>query len=123
MKKRKKPVTPPSRIRSVLRRAIWLYSRERAEALKRDGRKCRACGSKENLECHHLDGSGIDQIIELIYKTLLCHPDRLVTLCRACHLVAEPHETVVDQQISVKTGRKRPEKPVGESLIQKHVQG
>ena len=92
--KRKKPVTPPSRIRSVLRRAIWLYSRERAEALKRDGRRCRACGCKEGLEVHHIDGSGIDAIIELIYKTLLCHHDRLITLCKPCHAAHEPHETV-----------------------------
>ena len=95
MKKRtRKPVTPPSRIRSVLRRDIWLYSRERAEALKRDGRRCRACGCKEELEVHHLDQSGIDEIIALIYRTLLCHPDRLITLCRACHLAVEPHETL-----------------------------
>jgi hypothetical protein len=87
-KRTRKPITPPSRIRSVLRRAIWLYSRERAEALKRDGRRCRACGSKEQLEVHHLDNSGIDQIIDLIYKTLLCHPDRLITLCSECHRTA-----------------------------------
>jgi 5-methylcytosine-specific restriction endonuclease McrA len=93
-KRTRKPVTPPSRIRSVLRQRIWMWSRERSEALKRDGRKCRACGSKEQLEVHHLDNSGIDQIIDLIYKTLLCSPDRLVTLCRACHLSQEPHETV-----------------------------
>jgi 5-methylcytosine-specific restriction endonuclease McrA len=99
-KRTRKPVTPPSRIRSVLRRAIWLYSRERAEALKRDGRRCRACGSKEKLEVHHLDGSGIDAIIELIYKTLLCSPDRLVCLCRACHLAQEPHETVKSTEAS-----------------------
>lgn len=87
-------MTPPSRIRSLLRSRVWLWSRERAEALKRDGRRCRACGSKEELEVHHLDGSGIDQIIELIYKTLLCSPDRLICLCRACHLAQEPHDTV-----------------------------
>ena len=93
-KRTRKPVTPPSRIRSVLRQRIWMWSRERAEALKRDGRRCRACGSKEELEVHHLDQSGIDEIIALIYRTLLCHPDRLITLCRACHLEAEPHETL-----------------------------
>ena len=93
-KRTRKPVTPPSRIRSVLRQRIWMWSRERAEALKRDGRKCRACGCKEELEVHHLDGSGIDQIIELIYKTLLCHPDRLITLCAPCHKCQEPYETV-----------------------------
>ena len=43
---------------------------------------------------HHLDGSGIDQIIELIYKTLLCHPDRLICLCKPCHAAQEPHELV-----------------------------
>lgn len=87
-KRTRKPVTPPSRIRSVLRRAIWLYSRERAEALKRDGRRCRACGSRENLEIHHIDGSGIDEIIALIYERLLCHPDRLICLCAECHRAA-----------------------------------
>ena len=94
MKKRpKKPVTPPSRIRSVLRRDIWLYSRERAEALKRDGRRCRACGCKDLLEVHHLDGSGIDEITELIYKRLL-NLDRLITLCMDCHAAQEPHDTL-----------------------------
>lgn len=88
-KRTSKPVTPPSRIRSVLRQRVWMWSRERAEALKRDGRRCCACGCKEGLEVHHLDGSGIDEIIELIYKTLLCHPDRLRTLCRQCHLSSD----------------------------------
>lgn len=87
-KSHKKPITPPSRIRSVLRQRIWLYSRERAEALKRDGRRCRACGSKEQLEVHHLDGSGIDEIVELIYQRLLCSPDRLICLCSECHRAA-----------------------------------
>jgi 5-methylcytosine-specific restriction endonuclease McrA len=101
-KRTRKPVTPPSRIRSVLRRAIWLYSRERAEALKRDGRKCRACGSKEQLEVHHLDGSGIDEIIELIYKMLLCNPDRLITLCSTCHKTAgeAPESTIGCKKVS-----------------------
>src|SRR5574343_1139350 len=88
-KSRKKPVTPPSRIRSILRGRVWMWSRERAEALKRDGRRCRACGSKEALEVHHLDGSGIDEIIELIYQRLLCSPDRLICLCPECHRAAE----------------------------------
>jgi 5-methylcytosine-specific restriction endonuclease McrA len=91
-KRTRKPVTPPSRIRSILRGRVWLFSRERAEALKRDGRRCRACGSKEQLEVHHLDNSGIDQIIDLIYKTLLCHHERLITLCKTCHQLHEPHE-------------------------------
>jgi 5-methylcytosine-specific restriction endonuclease McrA len=71
-----------------------MWSRERAAALKRDGRRCRACGSKERVEVHHPDGSGIDEIVELIYERLLCNPDKLICLCRDCHDAA--HEQVED---------------------------
>lgn len=89
----RKPETPNSIIRQVLRGRIWLRSRERAAALKRDKYSCQICGVKQSrrqdarvdVEVHHLDNSGIDAIIELIRKTLLCSPDRLQTVCKACH--------------------------------------
>ena len=47
-----------------------------AEAKKRDGFKCVACGTTESLEAHHLFYR------KNLYDTQL---DDLVTLCRECH--------------------------------------
>lgn len=75
---------------------IFLRSRERAAAVKRESGRCQSCGVKGRpkairngpavaLQVHHLDGGGIDEIMNLIYTRLLCHPSRLQVLCRACH--------------------------------------
>ena len=93
MASRKKPITPRSRVRQALRR-VWMTSRERSAALKRDGYCCQSCGRKQSkakgkefaVECHHI--SGIDnweEVIDIIYRRLLCGPDKLVTLCPECH--------------------------------------
>ena len=87
------PYTPRSKIRNVLRRYVWLRSRERAAALKRTGYHCTECGKKQSkakgkelsLEVHHLDGAHLEYIIDEIYKYLLCPPDRLMPLCGDCH--------------------------------------
>ena len=89
---KKLPITPNSRIRSALRQ-VWLRSRERYAALKRDGHACQVCGAKESkalgrevkVEVHHLHGSGIDEVVELIRQRLLCDPSLLQTLCKECH--------------------------------------
>jgi hypothetical protein len=96
MKKRPKklPVTTPrAQIRRALR-LLWLHSRERAAALKRDNYTCQACHKKHStakgkefkVEVHHCSGdSGIDAVIDYIYRQLLCDHSKLVTLCPKCH--------------------------------------
>lgn len=87
------PNTPRSRIRSVLRQ-LWLRSRERAAAIKRDKYTCQMCGRKQSkakgkefsVEVHHKHGvANWELLIDLVYEYLLCHPDKLVTLCKECH--------------------------------------
>lgn len=89
---RRLPHTPHSRVRAALRQ-LWLRSRERAAALKRDGYRCQDCGAKQSvakgrvvkLEVHHLDGIEWEKIIAYVYRHILCDPKRLETLCAPCH--------------------------------------
>ena len=84
--------TPRSRVRACLRR-LWLRSRERAAALKRDGYSCRGCNKKQSrakgkeiyVEVHHIDGIKWEQLIDMVYEMLLCNPDSLITMCEDCH--------------------------------------
>lgn len=86
------PTTPRSRVRASLRQ-LWLRSRERAAALKRDGYRCQGCQRKQSrskeapfsVEVHHIDGVEWEKAIDSVYEFLLCSPDRLTTLCRNCH--------------------------------------
>lgn len=89
----KKPQTPRSQVRSALRR-LWLRSRERAAALKRDGYKCQECGGKQSrakgkefyVEVHHTEGVlNWDTLLDYVFRHLLCDPKLLETLCKACH--------------------------------------
>jgi predicted HNH restriction endonuclease len=91
------PYTPNSRIRSVLRQ-LFLRSRERAAALKRDKYTCRCCSVKQSkakgkevkVEVHHLAGvCNWDALFESVRRYLLCDPELLATLCEKCHKVAE----------------------------------
>jgi len=52
------------------------YKLNRAKALRRDGNKCRICGSTEKLECHHIRprSLGVDHSLH-----------NLATVCSACH--------------------------------------
>jgi predicted HNH restriction endonuclease len=90
---RRVPYTPSSKIRNGLR-MLFLRSRERLQALKRDKYTCQICGSKQSkakgrevkVEVHHIGGdSGIDELIEKIREKLLCDPKYLITLCPMCH--------------------------------------
>ena len=91
---KKLPNTPRSRIRSSLRQ-LWLRSRERAAAKKREGNCCQVCGRKETrakgkefiVEVHHAGGKTIpwEMIIDMIYEHILVHPDKLEALCPGCH--------------------------------------
>jgi 5-methylcytosine-specific restriction endonuclease McrA len=85
--------TPRSRVRQALRQ-LWLRSRERAAALKRDSYTCQSCGRKQTkkkgaefqVQVHHKEGIGNwEKIIDLLYEELLCSPDKMVSLCKDCH--------------------------------------
>lgn len=86
--------TPRSRVRAALR-ALWLRSRERSAALKRENYCCEECGVKQStakgrevkLEVHHLRKGGIEweQMIDCVYRHLLCDPKELMVLCKSCH--------------------------------------
>ncbi len=89
---KRKPNTPRSQVRSALRR-LWLRSRERQAALKRDKYTCQECGKKQSMakgkeiyvEVHHLNGIKWEQIIDYIYRHLLVDPKELETECVGCH--------------------------------------
>ncbi len=90
---KKLPYTTNSRIRSALRR-LFLRSRERAAALKRDGYTCQICGRKQSrakgkefyVEEHHRKGVlNWEALFEAVRKYLLCDPKHLETLCEKCH--------------------------------------
>ncbi|MBQ09311.1 MAG: hypothetical protein CMD96_05935 [Gammaproteobacteria bacterium] len=89
-KSRKKPITPVSQIKNVLRQ-LWLRSRERAKALKDSEYCCTICGIKQStakgkevkLEVHHKDGIDWTDLAETIRKRLLSGV--LQPLCIQCH--------------------------------------
>ena len=90
---RKMLKTPRSRIKGMLRQ-IFLRSNERRAALKRDNYTCCDCGAKQSVKkgfevkvhVHHKQGIKIwDELINLIYKHLLCDIEQLETLCIDCH--------------------------------------
>ena len=85
--------TPRSKVRDALRR-LWLRSRERAFACKRDQYTCQCCGKKQSkargkevaIEVHHRHGiHGWEQVIDSVYDFLLTDPDGLEVLCKDCH--------------------------------------
>lgn len=55
------------------------WQRARAAHLRIEPR-CRACGSGDEIEVHHILPYGVDPSLE-------CAADNLVTLCRPCHHV------------------------------------
>ena len=90
---KRKPETPRSQVRSALRK-LWLRSRERATALKRDHYTCQECGAKQSrargrevkVEVHHSNEiPDWDKIMDYVYRHLLVQPEHLETLCRECH--------------------------------------
>ena len=64
------PNTPRSKVRAALRQ-LWLRSRERAAALKREKYTCQRCGVKQSkakgkeqkVEVHHKEGIGNWEIV------------------------------------------------------------
>ncbi len=90
---KKLPNTPRGRVRNVLRQ-LWLRSRERAAALKRDKYTCQRCQRKQSrakgkefyVEVHHKHGvQNWEAVIDAVYEYLLPNPDRLETVCKECH--------------------------------------
>ena len=94
------PNTPRSKVRAALRQ-VWLRSRERNAALKREDRTCQSCkrkasmakGKEFKVEVHHKKGVlNWEVILGEVYKHLLCHPDNLDVLCKECHLKLHKEE-------------------------------
>lgn len=90
---KKLPNTPRSRVRAALRQ-VFLRSRERAAALKRESNTCEHCkrkaskakGKELSVEVHHRSGIlNWNEIIDLVYEQLLCDPSLLEVLCKECH--------------------------------------
>lgn len=92
-RKRRKAATPRSQVKSALRR-LWLRSRERQAALKRDSYTCQECGKKQSrakgrevfVEVDHLNGVSWENILDYIYRHLLVDPSELETVCHDDHL-------------------------------------
>lgn len=100
MAKKNLQKTPRSKVRNALR-MLFLRSRERGFAIKRDKYSCQKCGVKQSkargrevsVEVHHLSGiCNWDQIIDLIYEQLLCPPEGMETLCKECHVAETKQE-------------------------------
>lgn len=89
---KKKESTPRSRVRAAIRQ-LWLRSRERAAALKRDNYTCVHCGKKQStakgkeqkIEVHHLNGIEWDNIIDYIFRHVLVNSKDLEAICPECH--------------------------------------
>jgi hypothetical protein len=95
---RKLPTTPRSRVKNALR-ALWLRSRERAAAIRREHNTCQRCGAKGSvakgrevsIQVHHRDGIGNwETVVDAVFRGILVDPLRLDVLCRECH--SETHE-------------------------------
>lgn len=91
-----KPKLPPTPHYLIVRglRQLWLRSRERVAALKRDKYTCQDCGGKQSVakgrefkvEVDHLDENiDWDKIVEYVRRHLLVPPERLETVCKPCH--------------------------------------
>jgi 5-methylcytosine-specific restriction endonuclease McrA len=90
---RRLPTTPRSKVRAALRQ-VWLRSRERQAALKRDGYACVRCGKKQSkargrelkVNVHHRVPINWERLLQLVYDSgLMCGPEGLETLCVECH--------------------------------------
>jgi 5-methylcytosine-specific restriction endonuclease McrA len=91
-------ITPDGIIKSAMR-LLFMRSREKGAAMRRDKNTCQQCGAKGSVakgkevktECHHIIGTeGRDinwqRIYEVIREELLCPPQEMITFCRPCHL-------------------------------------
>jgi 5-methylcytosine-specific restriction endonuclease McrA len=67
------------------------YISWRAEVRKRDGYKCRKCGSRKRLQIHHIKSWA--KAPELRYT-----PSNGITLCRTCHQRIWGNEQAYERQ-------------------------
>ena len=101
--KKRLDFTPKSKIVSMLRR-MFMYSRERGFAAKRDRQRCVECGSKlGGVYVHHIHNVDWESIIGAIRQSLLCSPDKLKCLCKECH--KKTHEN--DEHVFKSKGEKK----------------
>ena len=91
--KKRMDKTPRSRVKNALRQ-LFLRSRERAFAIKRENNTCQGChkkgstakGKEQKIQVHHRAGIGNwEKVIDLIYEEILCSPEFLDVLCPECH--------------------------------------
>ncbi len=103
---KKLPNTPRSKVRAALRQ-LWLRSRERAAALKREQYTCQRCGVKQSkakgkeqkVEVHHKEGIGNWEIvIDAIIAEILCDPSNLEVVCPNCH--DDEHKEQLQEEIN-----------------------
>ena len=97
--------TPRSKVRSAIRQ-LFLRSRERAAALKREKYTCQNCGVKQSkakgkeqkVEVHHMNNiCNWEEVINYIYAEILCDPSGLEVLCPDCHKKeTEKHTPKID---------------------------
>jgi len=89
----KSSITTNSQIRAALRR-LFLRSRERAAALKRDNYTCQDCGAKQSrakgkevyVQIHHKEHIlNWSELFKAVRGYLLCDPSELETVCKECH--------------------------------------
>lgn len=100
--------TPRSQVRSALRK-LWLRSRERAFALKREKYCCETCKKKQSrakgkefyVEVHHLEGMEWERMIDYVYKHLLCNPSNLEVLCKECHDKEHSMNMVLKEEMDI----------------------
>ena len=95
------PNTPRSKVRAAIRQ-LFLRSRERQAALKRDNYTCQRCKKKQSMAkgheqkviVHHLNGIEWENIIDYIFRHVLVDPKHLETLCPDCHQRETDGETL-----------------------------
>ena len=87
-------------MRQAMRR-VWLCSRERYAAIKRENNTCQVChrkgsvakGKELKIQVHHVDEiANWEAVIDAVYKNILVDPARLEVLCKDCH--EKRHATV-----------------------------
>ena len=102
--KKRKPLTatPVGRITAMLRK-IWMWSPERAAAMRKAPRKiCEECGcegvetkiqeektGKPRLEIHHAEPCDMTELAKLIHRRMFPGADKLDRLCQRCHIEVE----------------------------------